>query len=752
MSGKSESRGRLRSRSDAHMQAPMGNMEKAPSTSALANEITHKEAPDSPSQSSKKSLKKKFSKASFMLNLSKKKGSSRDSPTSSEQDSTSEEESQSRTASRLYSDETSLSSPKGPRVSIDPTSNARGSQRSLSRSGTYDSSSGERKSVHSRREKPPAKPIVKSPSAPSEDHQRVVRGTVVSARTKSNEMPASVSRTPSSSQTPTAAPDSDATPPDSEEESGEDYTPPDSDEDDDEEHIITSPSRPSAPLTEEELARQHALEEAEREMLEDMRRAQEENDTSTSQKTTLPASTTLKPIPDSAPQANALEVAAAQAQHAAAEDAQKQKEIEALRQRALEEAEREMLEDMRRAQAEETRSTISTPPEAPTPPTQPKERPAPVKSPRTEPTEGLPFPLAVAVTSFKHDETHEELPTDLEEQRRRALEEAEREMMEDMRRAQEADRQAQPTLPTPPAIKRGRREKRNRSYSRRNPGENKDVDSVSPPTRHMPPTFYQNPDEPYFLPRRHRSDSLTLGSIHLAEFPTRQFNIMEKLGQGAYGWVYKALDKRTGDLVAIKAIPLETEQDEDSKKLATELHILSLLSEGPSIVSYLGSYLTEHELWVVLEFCDGGSVGELVTKSNLALNEAQLAACILPVVQALDHMHKRSIIHRDIKGENILVLSDGTVKVCDFGVACCSDLHSASHSGASADKNSKRNSVAGSPYWMAPELISGEIEPQASVDIWSLGITLIQLLDKVPPYYDYLPVRVCDPLFSFLLH
>ena len=93
------------------------------------------------------------------------------------------------------------------------------------------------------------------------------------------------------------------------------------------------------------------------------------------------------------------------------------------------------------------------------------------------------------------------------------------------------------------------------------------------------------------------------------------------------------------------------------------------------------------------------------------------------------------MIHRDIKGENILVMSDGTVKVADFGVACCSSANTNVH-------QNKRNSVAGSPYWMAPELIAGEIEPESSVDIWSLGITMIQLLDKVPPYYDYLPVRV----------
>ena len=383
--------------------------------------------------------------------------------------------------------------------------------------------------------------------------------------------------------------------------------------------------------------------------------------------------------------------------------------IEEARRLAFEEAEREMLEDIKRMQIEEVENKTTEEPKE-------EEEKKFIYKPIVcveKPVTALPLDEVIKMQPIvkEVEKTQEEW----EEERRLAFEAAEREMLEDMQKAAENS----------PRKKKQRKGKSKKS-------------KLSLKYRQMEPDFYKNPDEPYFSKRLHRCDSVTMESINLQEYPTRKFNIMEKLGQGAYGWVYKALDKRTGDLVAIKAIPLETEHDMDSRKLATELHILAQLSEVPNIVGYLGSYLTEHELWVVLEYCDGGSVGELVTKSNLPLDESHLAACILPVVRALAHLHKSNIIHRDIKGENILVLSEGTVKLADFGVACCNT----NNSSIVSSEKTKRNSVAGSPYWMAPELIDGEIEPEASVDIWSLGITMIQLLDKVPPYYDYLPVRV----------
>ena len=244
----------------------------------------------------------------------------------------------------------------------------------------------------------------------------------------------------------------------------------------------------------------------------------------------------------------------------------------------------------------------------------------------------------------------------------------------------------------------------------------------------LPAIFFQNREESFFKKPKIPKVISLMTSVKFMKDATRRFNILAKLGQGTYGWVYKALDKRTGDTVAIKAIPLLTEHDVDNKKLATELYILQSLANCNNVVSYYGSYVMDTEIWIVLEFCDAGSVGELVTKSNLGLSESQLAACIVPLLRAIHHTHALGFIHRDIKGENVLALSDGTIKLADFGVA--------------STGRGNLGSVAGSPYWMAPELISGEGESNSSSDIWSLGVTMIQLVDKVPPFYDYLPVRV----------
>ena len=499
--------------------------------------------------------------------------------------------------------------------------------------------------------------------------------------------------------------------------------------------------------TEEELEelRRKAFEEAEREMLEDMAKAQNEEEKNIeSPKESINDNNDKNHI-DVGPPIQELE----------GEISPSKEEMEELRRIAFAEAEKEMEEDIEKA-SQKTKSS----------------KPKSSKKKKKAPAPPLMKAKSIIINVPRPSKSNEDEMTEeeLEELRRKAFEEAEKQMLEDMAKAQREEEEIQ---------QKENGGNNNNYYIKQSPRNRAIIDrttlqafqnqimcnrtslleldapsalpsprsilaNYNPRIHQLPESFYSEPDIDAFKKRLKRSDSFTMNSIYLTEFPTRQFNIMEKLGQGAYGWVYKAMDKRNGDLVAIKAIPLDTEHDIYSKKLATELHILSQLTEDPTIISYLGSYLTEHELWVVLEYCDAGSIGELVTKSNLSLNEAQLAACILPVLKALDHLHSANIIHRDIKGENILVMTDGTVKVADFGVACCSNVNTTIH-------ENKRNSVAGSPYWMAPELIAGEIEPEASVDIWSLGITMIQLLDKVPPYYDYLPVRVCKLKKKLLL-
>ena len=493
---------------------------------------------------------------------------------------------------------------------------------------------------------------------------------------------------------------------------------------------------------EEEEARRKAFEEAEREMLEDMKRMEEQE-----------------------------------------KENKKKKEEEEARRKAFEEAEREMLEDMQKMkEIEEKNITVSVNQKKQDEDKKKKEE----EEARRKAFEEAEREMLEDMKRMEDQEKADKKKKEEEEARRKAFEEAEREMLEDMKKMEEQEKadkkkkedgddkvkkikKLQKKKISSPELRLniqglGNTDSNNNDKVENSSSSSSSKKSSAPSTprkkkkrrsksqistkqvlspqkkrqeyeKQMDKNFYDTPDQFYFPKRLCRIDSKTMKSIYLTELPTRQFNIMEKLGQGAYGWVYKALDKKSGDLVAIKAIPLDTEHDPISRKLATELFVLSSLNDCSSIISYLGSYLTEHELWVVLEFCDAGSIGELVTKSNLPLDESHLAACILPVVQALDHIHKSNMIHRDIKGENILVLSDGRVKLADFGVACCTSGHFPLH-------QNKRNSVAGSPYWMAPELINGDIEPESSVDIWSLGITMIQLLDKVPPFYDYLPVRV----------
>jgi len=225
-----------------------------------------------------------------------------------------------------------------------------------------------------------------------------------------------------------------------------------------------------------------------------------------------------------------------------------------------------------------------------------------------------------------------------------------------------------------------------------------------------------------------RRCSVTLDTVAFGVNPQKLFEIEGRIGKGAYGWVYRALDKRDGEEVAIKAIPLISESDVDAKKLAAELHIMAQL-EHNNIVSYKGSFLLEDEIWIILEYCDAGSVQGLVHASDLAMNEAQVAAVVVQLLIALQFLHGRGILHRDIKAENVLLLSDGTVKLADFGVASSQE-----------PGTERRKSIAGSPYWMAPELIQGK-DYDASVDIWAIGITIIEMIEKFPPYYDLLPIR-----------
>ncbi|KAH9616809.1 hypothetical protein KSS87_019966, partial [Heliosperma pusillum] len=195
----------------------------------------------------------------------------------------------------------------------------------------------------------------------------------------------------------------------------------------------------------------------------------------------------------------------------------------------------------------------------------------------------------------------------------------------------------------------------------------------------------------------------------------------DEIGKGAYGRVYKGLDLENGDFVAIKQVSLENIAQED-------LNIIMNLNHK-NIVKYLGSLKTRSHLHIILEYVENGSLANIIKPNKFGPFPEQLVAhYIAQVLEGLVYLHEQGVIHRDIKGANILTTKEGLVKLADFGVA--TKL-------TEADVNT--HSVVGTPYWMAPEVIEMSGVCAAS-DIWSVGCTVIELLTCVPPYYDLQPM------------
>ncbi|XP_064032441.1 serine/threonine-protein kinase PAK 3-like [Pogoniulus pusillus] len=219
-----------------------------------------------------------------------------------------------------------------------------------------------------------------------------------------------------------------------------------------------------------------------------------------------------------------------------------------------------------------------------------------------------------------------------------------------------------------------------------------------------------------------------LGSIVSMGEPESKYAEAEKLGQGSYGAVYRAVEMATEREVAIKHIRVAPE---DEEYVVNEILVMRD-HKSPNIVSYLDSYLVGAELWLVLEYLAGGSLGDMVKVTQM--NEGQTAVACRECLQGLDCLHSNNIIHRDIKGCNILLGMDGSVKLADFGV--CALL---------TPEQSKRTSYAGTPHWMAPEILKEE-PYGAKVDIWSLGITAVEMAEGEPPFASESDNRVCDLL------
>ncbi|KAI9324959.1 kinase-like domain-containing protein [Zopfochytrium polystomum] len=211
--------------------------------------------------------------------------------------------------------------------------------------------------------------------------------------------------------------------------------------------------------------------------------------------------------------------------------------------------------------------------------------------------------------------------------------------------------------------------------------------------------------------------------------PTLLYTKIKKVGQGASGSVYLARPTTappgtSPQPVAIKQMDLAAQPRKDL--IVNEILIMREFRH-PNIVNFLDSFLVRNELWVVMEFLEGGPLTDIIDHSTMS--EAQIAAVCKETLSGLSHLHKMQIIHRDIKSDNILLNYDGNVKIIDFGY--CAKL--------TADKG-KRATLVGTPYWMAPEVVKQK-QYDAKVDIWSLGIMAIEMIEGEPPYMDEEPLK-----------
>ena len=221
-------------------------------------------------------------------------------------------------------------------------------------------------------------------------------------------------------------------------------------------------------------------------------------------------------------------------------------------------------------------------------------------------------------------------------------------------------------------------------------------------------------------PQHHKASILDVDDF---DHRLGDYQLMEGIGKGGYGLVYRGMNVTTGMTVAVKRVQLAGVKEAELESILMEIKLLEALSH-PNIVKYLDSVQSADYLCIILEFVENGALSSLLSKFGGVFPEPLVAHYIAQVLMGLQYLHQQGVIHRDIKGANILSTKEGNIKLADFGVA------------TTLTDSRKSDSVVGTPYWMAPEIIEMSGQQSSACDIWSVGCTVLELLTGKPPYFD----------------